>query len=84
VGWSRLKSGRGKLSGVSTNDSQHNQGLTQSHGECARGTPFINGDSQNPDLQVTLASVARITRIRKLTRLERQPVFLFFRNAGRG
>jgi len=27
VGWSRLNTGRGKLSGVSTNDSQHNQGF---------------------------------------------------------
>ena len=46
--------------------------------------PFINGGSQNPDLQVTLASVAGSRAYGKLTRLERQPVFLFFRNAGRG
>jgi len=57
AGWSRLNTRRGKLSGVSTKTVSIIRALTQSNGECARSTPFINGGSENPDLQVTLAIV---------------------------
>ncbi len=51
MGWSRLNTGRGKLSGVSTNESQHNQSFDPSHGESARSAPF-NGLTLKSSIEI--------------------------------